>query len=48
MTVNMITSKYFGKSNAGEVNAYTLDNGNGLTAEILDLGGIIRKIIFDD
>ena len=43
----MISSKFFGKSSAGEVNAYTLDNGKGLVAEILDLGGIIRRIVFD-
>jgi len=42
----MITEKYYGKSSAGEVTAYTLDNGNGLEAEILNLGGIIRRLVF--
>lgn len=43
----MITEKYFGKSSVGEVNAYTLDNGNGLSVELLNLGGIIRRIVFN-
>ena len=42
----MITKKHFGTISNGEVVSYILDNGNGLTAEILTLGGIIRKLIF--
>lgn len=41
----MITEKYFGKASSGDVTAYTLDNKNGLIAEILTLGGIIRRLI---
>lgn len=43
----MITEKYFGKSGAGDVTAYTLDNGKGLSAEILNLGGIIHRLVFN-
>lgn len=42
----MITEKHFGKSSIGEVTAYTLDNGKGLCAEILNLGGIVRRLVF--
>jgi len=41
----MITEKIFGKLNAGDVIAYTLSNNNGLSAEILNLGGILRRLI---
>ena len=41
-----ITKKTFGQIPAGEVSAYTLDNGKGLVAEILDFGGIIRRLVF--
>lgn len=43
----MITKRSFGKIPTGEVTAYTLDNGCGLSAEILDLGGIVRKLVYD-
>lgn len=42
----MITKKIYGNIESGTVDAYILDNGKGLTAEILTLGGIIRKLIF--
>ena len=43
----MITEKYFGKASSGEVTAYTLSNKNGLSAEILNLGGILMRLIFN-
>lgn len=43
----MISKKHFGTITSGYVTAYTLDNGCGLSAEILDLGGIVRKLIFN-
>ncbi len=43
----MITKRQFGTIEKGEVTAYTLDNGCGLSAEILDLGGIVRTLVFD-
>ena len=43
----MITEKYFGKANSGDVTAYTLSNNSGLTAEILNLGGILRRLIIN-
>lgn len=43
----MITKRLFGKIEAGEVIAYTLDNGCGLSAEILNLGGIVRTLVFN-
>ncbi|MDD6736224.1 MAG: galactose mutarotase [Clostridiales bacterium] len=42
-----ITKEFFGKTDAGEVYAYTLDNGKGLSAEILTRGGTIRRLIFN-
>ncbi len=42
-----ITKKPFGTIPAGEVTSYTLDNGKGLQAEILDFGGIIRTLTFN-
>ena len=42
-----ITKQKFGTIPAGEVSAYTLDNGKGLVAEILDFGGIIRSLTFN-
>ncbi len=42
-----ITSKPFGKLLFGEkVTCYKLDNSNGLAAEILDYGGIIKNLYF--
>lgn len=44
----MITKTFFGTTEQGQVDSYLLDNGKGLSAEILSLGGIIRKLIFAD
>lgn len=41
-----ITSKKYGEINGRDVYAYTLDNGNGLVAEILSYGGIITRLIY--
>ena len=41
-----IDKRQFGTHLGKAVTAYTLDNQNGLSAEILDLGGIIRKLTF--
>ena len=43
----MITKKLYGITENGQVDSYILDNENGLTAEILTLGGIIRKLVFN-
>lgn len=42
-----ITKKIFGTLPEGDVHSYILDNGRGLSAEIITLGGIIRKLVFD-
>ncbi len=41
-----IVKKEFGRTAAGEVYAYTLDNGNGFSVEILNFGGILRRIVW--
>jgi len=41
-----ISKLEFGECNGNTVYAYTLTNKNGLTAEILNYGGIIRKLIY--
>ncbi len=43
MAINQVK---FGEANGREVYAYTLTNGKGLSAEILNYGGIIRKLVF--
>ena len=44
-----IAKKEFGKTTAGEtVYAYTLENNNGVSVEILTFGGIIRSLIVPD
>lgn len=44
-----ITKNDFGKTKAGEqVFVYTLDNNNGLSADILTLGGIIKSLYVTD
>ncbi len=43
MSINKIK---FGECDASTVYLYTLTNKNGLTAEILNYGGIIRKLIY--
>lgn len=42
-----IETKHFDNLNGNEVTAYILNNGKGLEAEILNLGGIIRRLVFD-
>ena len=42
----MITKTYFGKCGCEDVYLYTLDNGNGLKAEIMNYGGIIRSLCY--
>ena len=41
-----ITKKQFGEYNGTTVYEYVLINKNGLTAKILNYGGIIRKLIY--
>ncbi len=41
-----IEATKFGEYDGKEVYSYTLDNGNGLCAEILNYGGIIRKLTY--
>ena len=41
-----ITQKQFGTLDGQDVISFILDNGCGLKAEILNLGGIIRRLIF--
>lgn len=36
----------FGEYSQGAAYAYTLTNKNGLAAEILNYGGIIRKLVY--
>ena len=43
----MITKAFFEKIEKGEIYAYNLDNGKGLKAQILNLGGIVRKLEFN-
>ena len=43
----MITKELFGTIDQGDVYAYTLSNGKGLSAKILTLGGIIYDLIFE-
>lgn len=42
-----ITQRKFGVIDNGEVTSFLLDNGRGLSAEILNLGGIVRTLIFN-
>lgn len=41
-----ISKVKFGECAKGEVYSYTLTNKNGLTAEILNYGGIVRKLVY--
>ena len=43
-----ITKKQFGEYNGENVYVYTLINKNGMSVEILNYGGIIRKLIYKD
>lgn len=42
-----ITSRKYGEFEGQEVRAYTLDNGKGLCAEILNYGGIITRLVYN-
>lgn len=44
----MITKVLFGKHECKDIYLYTLDNGNGLKAEIMNYGGIIRSLYYKD
>lgn len=44
--MNNDRKRFFQKTEKGDIYAYTLDNGKGLKAEILNLGGIIRRLEF--
>ncbi len=41
-----ISKVKFGQYSGGVVYSYTLENKNGLTAEILNYGGIIRRLVY--
>ena len=43
----MIEKRLYEKLEIGDIYAYTLDNGKGLTAEILSLGGIVRRLCYN-
>lgn len=43
-----ITVEKFGEYEGKTVNVYTLANKNGLSAEIINLGGIIKSLIYKD
>lgn len=43
----MITKESFGVHEGKNVTNYILDNGNGLRAEIIDFGGIVKNLYFD-
>ncbi len=42
-----IIKEKFGELNGNDVHVFTLDNGKGLSAQILSLGGIIKNLFFD-
>ena len=41
-----ITKSLFGTLDGENVYSFVLDNGKGLKAEIINYGGIIRKLIY--
>ena len=43
----MTEKRFFQKTEKGDIYAYSLDNGRGLKAEVLNLGGIVRRIEFE-
>lgn len=44
-----VTKKVYGKLQGGtEILAYTLDNGRGVSAEIINYGGIVTKLLVKD
>jgi len=42
-----INQRIYGELNGQEVYAYTLDNGKGLSAEILSYGGVITRLVYN-
>ncbi len=42
----MIQKQYYGEARGQEVFLYTMDNGCGLSAEILSYGGIIKNLVY--
>ena len=42
----MIEKRFLQKTEKGDIFSYFLDNGKGLKAEILNLGGIVRRLVF--
>lgn len=42
-----ISSRKYGEFNGKDVYAYTLDNGKGLSTEILNYGGIITRLVYN-
>ena len=43
----MTEKRFFQKTEKGDIYAYTLDNGKGLKAEVLNIGGILRRLEFE-
>ena len=44
-----ITKELFGTlTNGQDITAYLLDNGNGVSARILNYGGIVRNLYVED
>lgn len=42
----MIKKEFYGETKGKEVSLFTLDNGRGLTAEIINYGGIIKSLTY--
>jgi len=42
----MIKKEYYGQARGEEVYLYTMDNGCGLSAEIISYGGIIKRLVY--
>lgn len=42
-----ISMRKYGELNGNDVNAYTLDNGKGLCAEIINYGGILTRLVYN-
>lgn len=42
-----VSTKKYGEFNGKDVNAYTLDNGRGLCAEIINYGGILTRLVYN-
>ena len=42
----MIKKEFYGETQGKEVSLFTLDNGRGLTAEIINYGGILKSLTY--